>query len=459
METVDILFFINLGLALCAIVELTTHIVLCKKTVCRFQFGVAAVAMFVFGLITYIVQLILYVHSRSSDAAAYSVYACIAVLGTSFVVASVYLLLLGQKAGNALCFMTGVFNLAPPVGMIFTVMLSYSMRRDTDVQALVYNGYAYTYAALGSFSSKNEAEFIDAGGEEKFEPLTPKAAHAHLKRLKKQAKTPEGLYNYGAAIAYYTPQNMRNAVNLMTKSAKGGYAPALYNLGYYYETGTEVKKNVKKAREYYELALQAGDSDADTRLTILSICEGNAEEGVGKFRGRAEAGDHYAKYNLAVCYERGQGVEQDLNRAIELYEECANDGMFAAQKRYFAIAARDINSPQNGHFFRELTDRDFNGTFAVMINGLIEIKKRHAADSAEYFLEAVKRRDKWEGVARCLVGTLYIDCGKLLNDRRNGAAYIKSAFGLTPIAKEIYATVRKNLTDKKRNSVKNSNKK
>lgn len=451
METVDILFFINIGLGLCAIVELTTHVVLCKKTVCRFQFGVAACAMFVFALLTYVIQLILYVYERTSDAAAYAVYACTAVSYSSFLVSSVYLILLGQKSGRGLSVITGAFNIAPPVGMVFTVMLSYKLRRDTDVQALVYSGYAYTYAALGAFVARNDVGFIDAGGEEKFEPLQPKAARAHLKKLKKSAKTPEGQYNYGAAIAYYTPLHMRDAVKMIIKSAKGGYAPALFNLGYYHETGTELAKNLKKAREYYERAAAAGDKDAELRLIILSISDGAAEEAIGKFRARAEAGDLYARYDLAVCYEIGKGVEQDMYKAVELYEQCANAGMTAAQKRFFAIAAQDINSPQNGHFFRELTDRDFSGAFALMINGLIEIKKRHAADAAAYFLEAVKRRDKWEGVARCLVGTLYIDCGKLVSDRRNGAAYIKSAYGLTPIAEEIFASVRKDSIRKKRN--------
>ena len=52
-------------------------------------------------------------------------------------------------------------------------------------------------------------------------------------------------------------------------------------------------------------------------------------------------------------------------------------------------------------------------------------------------------RDKWEGIARCLVGTLYIDRGKLPQDRYNGVEYIGSALDLWSGAKDIYAVLPK----------------
>ncbi|MCX4314326.1 MAG: hypothetical protein OSJ83_10810, partial [Clostridia bacterium] len=185
------------------------------------------------------------------------------------------------------------------------------------------------------------------------------------------------------------------------------------------------------------------DADSALRLAIVDIKDGNAQAGLSVLNERAEFGDLYAKYDIGVCNELGLGMEKNIDKAFDIYTECANIGMYVAQARIFAAACKDIPSAQNGDFFRRITDRKFDGAFAVMIDGLIEIKKRHAADASEKFLQAVKMRDKWEGVARCLVGTLYIDRGKLPQDRYNGVEYIGSALDLWSGAKDIYAVLPK----------------
>ncbi|MDE6294324.1 MAG: hypothetical protein K2L88_06875, partial [Clostridiales bacterium] len=79
-------------------------------------------------------------------------------------------------------------------------------------------------------------------------------------------------------------------------------------------------------------------------------------------------------------------------------------------------------------------------------------------------LKAVKREDGWEGLARCLVGTLYIDCGKDIKDKCNGAEYIRTAMTKLPGAKDVFAVipsaVRKELkANKKSQAVKAASKK
>ena len=45
----------------------------------------------------------------------------------------------------------------------------------------------------------------------------------------------------------------------------------------------------------------------------------------------ANQGDAISQYNLGVMYERGHGVRQDYQKALELYTKSANQGYFAAQ--------------------------------------------------------------------------------------------------------------------------------
>lgn len=441
-STISILFFINLALGLCAIIELTAFAVLLKKTLYVFIAGIITVTLFGLSVVVFIVQLIIY--AMGNTGAEYAVYIGLAVLSAAFVAGMVYSILLARLSRPKLCISTGVCQLVPPVGTVLAVVLSYRIKHDTRVQKLVFNGYALTYATLNAFCEKNKAELIDGADNERLEKLRDNEIKLKLKELKEDAKSGDAkkLYDYAAALLGYSPSDSSKAIKYMTKAAELNYMPAMFNLGYCYETGEYIKPDYKTARRYYAKAAVNGDTDAELRLGILSIKEGKAQEGLSIFRLRAENNnDVAALFNVGVCYERGFGVNKDIKKALDIYAQCCNAGLFAAQKRMFSIASKSINSAQNGQFFRKATDREFTGTFALMINGLIQIKRRLAADASECFLDAVKQGGDWEGVARCLVGTLYIDCGATEKDRHNGMEFVKSAFSKFPGARDVYAAI------------------
>lgn len=435
-----VMFYLNLGLVLCTVIQMTALIVLYRKTSCASVIGLAAIILFGMSVVLFIAQLLTYVYKNKY--AVYVIMFCLSLTYASFIMSCVYSIMLSKHSHKSLCIATGIMDIIPPIGVVFTVLLSYKLHRDTPVQKLVFNGYAYTYATLGQFCEFNKAEFIDDAGKEEFEPLDKKQLKTKLKELKRGAVNSFGQYTYASALAAYKPNKIKKAISYMKRAADGNYAPALFNLGYYHEIGAYVKRDLKKAKALYTRAAEAGDNDAALRLGIIEIKSGNPTAGVALFKERAEKEkDICAKYNLAVCHELGIGVQPDMDSALEIYNECIKYGLFAAQKRIFAIAATDINSAQNGEFFRKVTDREFKGSFAIMINGLIEIKKRLAADAADYFLKVVKCNDKWEGLARCIVGTLYLDCGNDVNDKCNGAEYIASAIDLLPWARDVFSVV------------------
>ncbi len=444
ISVTSIMFFINLGLILCALIQITALIVLYKKTALASVMGLATIISFCFGAVLFFVQLLMYSYHNTN--ALYAVSFCMTLLYASFILSCIYFIMLSRNSHKTLCIATGILSLVPPVGMIFAVKVASVLKRDTPMQELVYSGYAYTYAALGDFCRNNKTEFIDMAGEEIFAPLTKKEIKRKLKQLKKNAKTAEGRYAYASAIVAYTPENSKKAVRLMTKAAADNFAPALFNLGFYREIGAYVKKDIKKAKIFYTRAASGGDEDAALRLGIIHMKCGEYEDGFKVFRERAKNGDVCAKYNLGVCCELGIGQDPDIDKALDIYESCIDDGLFTAQKRMFVLAATDINSAQNGDFFRKVTDRVYKDAFAKMIEGLINVKKRHAADAAESFLSVVKYKDKWEGMARCLVGTLYIDRGADERDRHNGAEYIRSAIKIMPNAKNILSVLPRAVT-------------
>ena len=66
-----------------------------------------------------------------------------------------------------------------------------------------------------------------------------------------------------------------------------------------YEIGRGVKKDYKKAAEYYQESADKGNADA--------------------------------QHNLALMYKKGKGVKKDYKKAIALYKKAANQGNVFAQ--------------------------------------------------------------------------------------------------------------------------------
>ncbi|MDE5593690.1 MAG: sel1 repeat family protein [Clostridiales bacterium] len=435
-----ILFCLNVGLLLCAVIQTTALIVLYRKTLCASVVGLANIMVFGMGAVLFAIQLLTYVYGNAG--AIYAISFCTCLLYAAFITSCVYSIMITRNGHETLCILAGIFDLIPPIGVAFTVALSYKVSRDTVAKQYIYKGYAYTYAALGQFCATNKAALIDMAGDEELHELDKKETNHKIKELKLHLDTAEGQYAYAVALATYAPDKSKTAVKYMKKAAEGNHTAALFNLGYYYELGAYLPKDLKKAKSFYERAAEAGDEDAAMRLGILEVKSGDAAAGFKLFEDRANnKSDLCAKYNMAICYEKGIGVEADMDKALDIYCECIAAGSFEAEKRLFAIAAQDINSPQNGEFFRRVTDREFKGSFAKMIDGLIEIKKRLASDAVEHFLKVLDFNDKWEWFARCIVGTLYIDCGKEMEDKYNGAEYIRSSAVMSPIAKDIYPTL------------------
>ncbi len=458
--TTTILFYVNAALVFCVITELITLIFLAKKTAYIVVACQTAAIVHAIGSVAFLVQLVMY--ACGNNYAIYAVYAALGIMIAAFLTTAVYCFMISRRSNRMLCILTGIFNVVQPVGTAFMIVLLTHIRPDNRAEEFVFTGYTYTYAALESFVEKFELGYIDGATEENFKSLDKKELRAHLKELRSKAVDPEGQFRYGEALAHYCPKRTSLAIQYITMAARFDYPPALFNLGYIYEMGIlGFKQDVKKAYENYNRASSLGDGDAALRLGIADIKRGKAADGYGVFRSLAAKGDKCAMYNAATCLERGVGVEKNLSEAIDGYKQCKE--IFTAQKRLFALAAPCVTESDEGKkakthapdaekIFESIVSCEYDGDFKVMIDGLKEVKNGQAKTAADIFLSAVKLRGKWEGVARCLVGALYLDCGALPIDRANGAAYVKSAMNQTPIAHDVYFTIPKSVISPKRSN-------
>ena len=86
---------------------------------------------------------------------------------------------------------------------------------------------------------------------------------------------------------------------------------------------------------WYQKAAEAGNSDAQFNLALCYERGHGVEQDFSKavywYQKAAEAGNSDAQFNLALCYERGHGVEQDFSKAVYWYQKAAEAGNSDAQ--------------------------------------------------------------------------------------------------------------------------------
>ena len=125
-----------------------------------------------------------------------------------------------------------------------------------------------------------------------------------------------------------------SAARWFTKAADEGHNEAQFMLASMLERGVGVEKNEGKAIERYRQAASGGHVQAMHNLGAMLLKNASAlsyREAAAWFEQAAKKGFPDSQYNLALLYEHGLGVEQDLLRAYQWYVEAAKAGVKEAQ--------------------------------------------------------------------------------------------------------------------------------
>ncbi len=131
-------------------------------------------------------------------------------------------------------------------------------------------------------------------------------------------------------------------------AAQRGQSSAKNNLGYMYENGFGVRRNLPEAVRWYELAVSEdiNNAVAHTNLGVMLLFgRGTNQDPVRAsklFRVAADQGDARAQYFLGTAYEKGLGVRLNTAEAIRLYKLSADQGNEQAAKRLSAINDPDF---------------------------------------------------------------------------------------------------------------------
>ena len=146
-------------------------------------------------------------------------------------------------------------------------------------------------------------------------------------------------------------------IDKLIENAKKGDSAAIFQLGYCYENGIDVKKDLTKAKELYKRAAKLGSQDAKITLGLMTLDDSvksgkithiqnsvkvkmkndfdlsMSKEDLKELLQKAKSGDKDAIFAIGALYESGFGlIKQDREKAMVFYKKAASLGSQKAKK-------------------------------------------------------------------------------------------------------------------------------
>lgn len=86
-----------------------------------------------------------------------------------------------------------------------------------------------------------------------------------------------------------------------------------------------------------EKAADSNRTEKAEKAVATKVIANVTEDRIAQLQREAQEGDPDAQYNLAYIYENGLGVPKDETKALELYQQAADQGHPAAQNNLEAM--------------------------------------------------------------------------------------------------------------------------
>ena len=121
-------------------------------------------------------------------------------------------------------------------------------------------------------------------------------------------------------------QDYALAAAAYTSAALDGNIVAMNNLGWLYHRGLGVEADLEKAKEYYRMAADAGNTTAMINLGNIGEESGDYKLAYKWYKKAYSLGDIDGEYNYANLFHYGWYVEQDQEFAFKLFLHAASEG-------------------------------------------------------------------------------------------------------------------------------------
>ena len=105
---------------------------------------------------------------------------------------------------------------------------------------------------------------------------------------------------------------------------------ACYEIGYMYQNGLGVDKDLGQAKYYYKEGALLGDNNAAWRLGLIYKNEMEYTDAYNFLLKAADGGQGMAMFELAKLFESGLGTSYSKEKAIEWYKRCVESNYRAS---------------------------------------------------------------------------------------------------------------------------------
>lgn len=135
-------------------------------------------------------------------------------------------------------------------------------------------------------------------------------------------------YDERTGLNLFNKDSYSQALPYLQRAAKSGSLEALTCLGQMYEKGLGVERNSTIMLNMYNKAIQGGFAPAMMHLAEHYRRSSNIQEAIELWKQAADAGCNQALFLIGECYELGNGVKMDWDKAVDCYLEASTDDAF-----------------------------------------------------------------------------------------------------------------------------------
>ncbi|MDO9629802.1 MAG: tetratricopeptide repeat protein [Acholeplasmataceae bacterium] len=194
--------------------------------------------------------------------------------------------------------------------------------------------------------------------------------------LEKAANQQYALAAYSLAMYYHEKEAKYplKAFEWFMVAAKQGHTESEYYVGLYYQNGKGVPQNIEQAVYWLEKAAVKKDKNALYHLAMILIKEEMKDyKTIAKLLEQAAALDHpHAQYNLAVMYQKGDGVPQNMQKSFFWYEKAAGANLAIAQYNlgmiYFEGSIVEKDEAKAKELWQKAADQGLEAAVKLMLS-------------------------------------------------------------------------------------------
>ncbi|MDR1607257.1 MAG: sel1 repeat family protein [Deltaproteobacteria bacterium] len=179
------------------------------------------------------------------------------------------------------------------------------------------------------------------------------ASSLALNSIRHGSPAAEGLREFVDKKPYF--DDGAREIVIIKESAAAGNPIAQYSLGFMFQVGLGVDKDLAASTKWYRLASDQGYASAQTALATLllagqgtgKISEDDEREAFNLFKTAADQGDATAQTRLGLLYFAGLGVKRDKTEGVVWLRLAAEQGDPEAQFALGGVYFRGNGAPMN----------------------------------------------------------------------------------------------------------------